>query len=179
MLQLLRRPVTFFNSRIRFKIILPYAFLTLMVAITGVYLSTRLVAGSLDERFTRQLIEAGSAVADDLAQREQTHLSHLNAIAYTDGIDEAILANDGDKLKALVFPLAINNNIDRVDIVNLEGMQLLEINHPVGKNAVEDYTTSAGADLSRWPAVQRVISGVVDKQGDKFVTLTMGINLKF
>ncbi|MBI1879842.1 MAG: hypothetical protein HYR94_16750, partial [Chloroflexi bacterium] len=151
MLEYLRRLLTFFNSRIRFKIILPYALLTLMVAITGVYLSTSLVAGSLEERFTRQLIEAGSAVGDGLARREQTHLSQLNAIAFTEGIDEAILADDRDKVKALVFPLVINNNIDRVDIVNIDGLQLLEIHHPIGATAVEDYITSFGADLSNWP----------------------------
>lgn len=166
-----RRLITFFNSRIRFKIILPYALLTLIVAIAGVYMSTSILSGSLEERFTRQLIEAGRAVGDSLARREQTHLSHLNAIAFTEGIDEAILANDPDKLKALVFPLVINNNIDRVDIVNLNGLQLLEIHHPLGAAAVEDYTTSSGVDLSDWLAVQKVISGVVDNTGDKYVTL--------
>lgn len=169
----LRRLVTFFNSRIRFKIILPYAFLTLMVAIIGVYLSTSLIAGSLEERFTRQLIDSGIAIGDDLARREQAHLSQLNAIAFTEGLDEAILADDRNKLKALVFPLVVNNvdNIDRVDIVNLDGLQLLEIHHPPGATAVEDYTTSAGTDLSDWPVVQKVTSGVVDKLGDKYVTL--------
>ena len=39
-----------------------------MVAIIGVYLSTRLVAGSLDERFTRQLIDTGISVAAGLAR---------------------------------------------------------------------------------------------------------------
>jgi signal transduction histidine kinase/HAMP domain-containing protein len=64
-----------------------------------------------------------------------------------------------------------NKNLDRVDIVNLKGQQLLEIHHPPGVDAVEDYTLSQGADLSKWPIVQKVISGVVDELGDKYVTL--------
>jgi hypothetical protein len=64
MFRYVRHLITYFNSRIRFKIILPFALLTLMVAVTGTYLSTRLVADSLEERFTRQLIDTGSAVAD-------------------------------------------------------------------------------------------------------------------
>jgi signal transduction histidine kinase/HAMP domain-containing protein len=172
MLTYTRRLITYFNSRIRFKIILPYALLTLMVAIIGVYLSTRLVADSLVERFTRQLIEAGSTVADGLAQREQLHLSHYNAIAFTEGIDEAILTDDRAEVESLVFPLTVNNNnIDRVDIVNMEGLQLLEIHRPPGTSTVGDYTRSHGADLSDWPTVQKVLSGVVDKQGDKYVTV--------
>ena len=172
MLTYTRRLITYFNSRIRFKIILPYALLTLMVAIIGVYLSTRLVADSLVERFIRQLIEAGSTVADGLAQREQLHLSHYNAIAFTAGIDEAILTGDRDEVQSLVFPLTVNNNnIDRVDIVNMKGLQLLEIHRPPGTSTVGDYTWSHGADLSDWRIVQKVLSGVVDKQGDKYVTL--------
>ncbi len=175
MWRLLRQLLNFFNSRIRFKIILPYAVLTIMVAMIGVYLSTRLIASSLDERFTRQLIEAGSSVADSLAQREQAHLSQLNAIIFTEGVSEAIMANDRSKLQTLIFPLVVvnnNKNLDRVDIVNLTGQQLLEIHHPPGADTVEDYTISHGADLSGWPVVQKVVSGVVDEFGDKYITLT-------
>lgn len=146
-----------------------------MVAMIGVYLSTRLIASSLEERFTRQLIEAGSAVADSLAQREQVHLSQLNAIVFTEGVSEAIWADDRAKLQTLVFPLVVVNNsknLDRVDILNLKGQQLLKIHHPPGTDAIEDYTISQGADLSDWAVVQKVLSGVVDAFGDKFVTLT-------
>jgi signal transduction histidine kinase/HAMP domain-containing protein len=142
-----------------------------MVAIIGVYLSTSLVSGSLEERFTRQLIEAGSSTADVLAQRERLHVSQLNAIAFTLGIDEAILADDREQLQTLVFPLVLNNNVDRVDIVDLEGRQLLEIHRPPGAESVEDYAMTSGADLSDWPIVQKVLAGVTDAKGDKFVTL--------
>ncbi len=171
MFRYIRQALTYFGSHIRFKIILPYALLTLMVAITGIYLSTRLVAGSLEERFTRQLGEAWSAVADGLYQRELSHLSKLNTIAFTEGIDEAILAGDREKLQTLVFPVVVNNNIDRVDIVNGDGFQLLEIHRPPGTSDVEAYTTTYGMDLGDWPIVQKVLSGVVDATGDKYVAL--------
>lgn len=170
----MRRLVNYFNSRIRFKIILPFALLTLMVAVTGIYLSTRLVAGSLEERFTRQLIESGSVAADALAQRERLHLSTLRAIAFTEGIDEAILAQDQEKLRTLLFPLVANYDVDRVDVVNAAGFQLVEINRPPGTNDVEDYIATDGADLRDWPIwpiVQKVLSGVVDSRGDKYVAL--------
>jgi signal transduction histidine kinase/methyl-accepting chemotaxis protein len=149
--------------------------LTLAVAITGAYLSTSLGASSLNERFTRQLVEAGRSVADNLARREQAHISELNAIAFTVGVPEAINLRDHKKLESLVFPLvvnnAVNNKIDRVDLVDLRGRQLLEIHHPSGSNKVEDYTKSSGADMSDWPIVQKVLSGVEDEKGDKYVTL--------
>ena len=82
-----------------------------MVSITGAYLSTSLVSDSLEERFTGQLIEAASVAADGLGQREQLHLSTFRAIAFTEGIDEAILTNNRERIETLVFPHIANNNI--------------------------------------------------------------------
>ncbi len=165
------RPKTYFNSRIRFKIILPYALLILLLSLIGVYVAVNFVAESLQERFTGQLIEAGSVVADSFVRREQEHLSGINLIAFTEGIDVAILDKDRSKLQSLVFPLVVTNKLDRVDLIDLEGRQLLEIHRPPNSTDVEDYTVSDGADLSDWPIVQKVLSGVVDEKGDKYVTL--------
>ncbi|HID89344.1 MAG TPA: hypothetical protein EYH27_00690 [Anaerolineales bacterium] len=49
---------------IRHKIVLPYLVLTLIVAAVGTYVVTDLVAGSLDERLTNHLLEAGRVVSD-------------------------------------------------------------------------------------------------------------------
>ena len=51
---------------IRFKVILPYLLLTLMVAATGAYVVTRLVSNSLTERLNNQLLEAGRVVSGQL-----------------------------------------------------------------------------------------------------------------
>jgi signal transduction histidine kinase/HAMP domain-containing protein len=174
MFRYIKRFFAYFNSRIRFKIILPFALLTLMVAITGTYLSTRLIAGSLDERFVRQLFEAGSGAGEGLAQRGDLHLRAFRTIAFTEGIDEAILTGDREKLRALLFPLVANYDVDRVDVVSTDGIQLLEIHRTPGTDRVEDYTTSGGAvlvDWPVWPVVQKVLSGVVDSHGDKYVAL--------
>ncbi|MBN1220341.1 MAG: HAMP domain-containing protein [Anaerolineae bacterium] len=141
-----------------------------MVAFIGTYLSTRLLTDSLEERFTRQLIDAGSAVADGLAQREQLHLATLRTIAFTEGIDEVILVGDQVQLQNLLFPIMANNNIDRVDVVNADGYHLLTIYRPPGAEAVEDYLTTS-ADLTDWSIVEKVLSGDIDAQGDKYVAL--------
>jgi hypothetical protein len=54
---------------IRFKVILPYLMLTLLVAVTGAYVVTRLVASSLEERLSNQLLEAGRVVSDSMARQ--------------------------------------------------------------------------------------------------------------
>jgi len=172
MFQFIRRFFGYFNSHIRFKIILPFAFLTL---ITGIYLTTQLIAGSLEERFTRQLLDTGIAAEKGLFQREQLHLQALRSIAFTEGIDQAILSGNQDRLRSLLFPLVANYGVDRVDIVSSDGVHLLGIHRPPGTDTVEDYITSGGDNVvewSAWPVVQKVQSEVVDSQGDKYVVLT-------
>jgi hypothetical protein len=168
----MKKLVTYLRSHIRFKIILPFAVLTIMVSTLGVYLSTRIVSDSLEERFTRQLIEAAGIAADGLAQREQLQLATYRAIAFTEDIDNAILNNDLEKLEALVFPHVVNNNVGLVQVVGLDGRQLLGISRPAGTTSIENYIETNGADLSGWPVVQKVLSSVVDAQGDKHLDLT-------
>jgi signal transduction histidine kinase/HAMP domain-containing protein len=165
----IRRFINYLSSHILFKIIFPYALLTLMVAVIGIYLNTRLVASTLEERFYQQLVFSATAVADSLALREQSHLSNLNTIIFTEGIDEAIFARDSEKLDALILPVVVNSKIDRVDVVDTRGMTLLEVYRPYGNDV--HTTTVGGASLGNWPIIQKVRSGLVDTVGDKFVAL--------
>ena len=132
MFKYIRRFFGYFNSHIRFKIILPFAFLTIMVAIAGIYLTTQLIAGSLEERFTNQLLDTSIAARKGLFEQEQLHLQALRSIAFTEGIDEAVLAGDQVGLQTLLFPLVANYGVDRVDIINGDGVQLLGYHRPPG-----------------------------------------------
>ena len=165
--------IRYFRSHIRFKIILPFAILTLMVAVTGAYLSTRLVASSLEERFGNQLIEAARTVADGLAQREELQLTTLRTIMFTEGVGHAIRDGDRDQLVALIFPHIVNNNIGRVDVVAADGSHLLTIRRPPGSKVIGDYTKLDEVNLADWLIVKRVINGMVDDQGDKYVALAV------
>jgi signal transduction histidine kinase/HAMP domain-containing protein len=175
MFEIVGRFIAYFNSRIRFKVILPYAILTLTVAIIGAYLSTRLVSGSLEERFNRQLIEAATIAADSLSQREEAQLEKLRAVIFTEGFDQAIVAADKEKLQALLFPLVVNQSIQRVDVIDASGQHLIGIHRPPESRSVEDYTVSSDADLTEWSSwllVEKVLNGVSDTVGDKYATLT-------
>src|SRR6266511_4565277 len=70
---------------IRFKVILPYLLLTLIVAVTGAYVVTRLVSSSLSERLSNQLLEAGHVVSDTMARQEIKHLEAARIIAIRGG----------------------------------------------------------------------------------------------
>ena len=81
-------------SSLRAKLIIPYVFLTLIIALIGVYIITRLVAGSFQERFGNQLIEAGRVTADGIVRREQEHLENLRLLTFMQGVPDAFVTRN-------------------------------------------------------------------------------------
>jgi signal transduction histidine kinase len=118
---------------IRLKVILPYLLLTLVVAITGVYVVTRLVASSLTERLTNQLLEAGRVVSDGLARQDMSHLEAIGVIAYTSGMAEALTEANRETVYQLGFPAAVSQGIENLIIVDRFGReQLFLVRQPDG-----------------------------------------------
>ena len=112
---------------IRNKIVLPYLILTLIVAVIGTYVVTKLVASSLDERLTNQLLEAGRVVSDSLARWEVDHLESARTIAFTTGLAEAVQAGDRDQVVALTQPVAAVRGLEGLIIVDANGQEVLHM----------------------------------------------------
>jgi len=112
---------------IRFKVILPYLLLTLIVAATGAYIVTHLVSISLHERLKNQLIQAGRIVSDTMARRERRHVDAARSLIYTRGFGEALSAGDHDKLAGLVMPYTEGTDLESVVVFNAQGQELTHI----------------------------------------------------
>lgn len=112
---------------IRFKVILPYLLLTLVVAITGVYVVTRLVSSSLTERLKNQLLEAGRVVSDTFARQEIRHVENARLVAYTTGVAEAIRDGNQEALKRLVEPIAGAQGIQNLVVIDETGQEVLHL----------------------------------------------------
>src|SRR4030042_7105814 len=100
--------LTFPKRHIRWKTLLPYVFLSPILASVATYLVTRLVTGSLAERFDNQLVEAGRVTADDVVRKEREHLETVRAVAFTEGVAESIEGEGGERLESLGEPVAAN-----------------------------------------------------------------------
>ncbi len=122
--QRLRR---FFLSRIRNKIIVPYLILTFVVAAVGTFIVTSLVAGSMDERLTNQLLEAGRIVSDLLARQETNHWDAARTVALTTGLPEALVEGDWDAIDPLALSVAASRHIECLMIVDAEGREALHV----------------------------------------------------
>jgi signal transduction histidine kinase len=112
---------------IRFKVILPYLLLTLIVAVTGAYVVTRLVSNSLSERLANQLLEAGHVVSDTMARQEIEHLEAARVIAYTRGLGDAVQAGDFDQVAALARPAAGGLNVESLIVFDARGKESLHL----------------------------------------------------
>jgi signal transduction histidine kinase len=112
---------------IRFKVILPYLLLTLIVAVTGAYVVTRLVSRSLGERLSNQLLEAGRVVSDTLARQETKHLEAARVAAYTRGLGEALRTGDTGQVSALTMPVAGGLNIESLLVFDAQGNETLHL----------------------------------------------------
>lgn len=86
------------TSRIRNKIVLPYLLLAIAIAVAMTFVAVRLTVGALQERIDNRLIEAGQATSDALVTIEDEHLTQLRAMAFTQGVDEAIVGRDTAEL---------------------------------------------------------------------------------
>jgi signal transduction histidine kinase len=159
---------------LRSKLIIPYLLLTLVLAGAGVFITTRLVSASIQERFNNQLIEASRVAADRVVGQEDDHLEVLRILAFMDGVPQAILAGDQDQLIETFTVIASNNELEAISAVNLSGEEIITVTY----NPISQETTVYSGSIYRGiTPVDSVISGSRDELGDKFTGLidsTMG-----
>jgi signal transduction histidine kinase len=153
---------------LRGKLIVPYLLLTLLTAMVGIYVVTRLVTSSIRERFVNQMYEAGRVAADGIVLQEEEHLANLRLMTFTEGVPQAVANNDAERLLNLIWPLAINNEIDAVSVINLEGQEIMNLARDPNQDT---YVVSHGTNLSRIDIVSKVLNGETDELGDKFAGL--------
>ena len=152
-------------GRLQAKLILPYVLLTVLIALAGTFIVTRLVTSSVRERFVNQLFEASRVAGDGIVRRERTHLVDLRLLAFTEGVPEAMARQDADRLQELLWPLILNNGMEVATAVGLDGTEILSLARDPQTN---EYVASRGLDLASLDIVRRVLSGQVDGQGDKY-----------
>lgn len=112
---------------IRFKVILPYLLLTVIVAVIGVYVVTRLVSKTLEERLTNQLLEAGRVVSDTVARQELRHVNAARLIAYTQGLAEALSKEDGETALVLSEPVFGGLDFENLFLISPQGTELVHL----------------------------------------------------
>ena len=155
---------------IRWKIVAPYVVLATIMAVAGTYLVTRLVTGSLEERFNNQLAEAARVTSDSFVRRERKHLEVVRAVAFTDGVAAGAESGNDLALASIINPIAANAAADRVEVLDATGRRVFgaKLTNP---QALTYAQISENDDRATWPAVTAVLSKQVDGLGDKYAQI--------
>jgi len=136
---------------IRFKVVLPYLFLTLVVAAIGVYVVTWLVSGSQQERLKNQMREAGRIVSDEFGKQEKQHAEKARLIAYTVNLAESLQAGDTVALETLVRPQAEGNRIEELFLIDEQRQEQLHLLRR-SDGVLETINYEVGMGQSAWIA---------------------------
>jgi signal transduction histidine kinase len=112
---------------IRFKVILPYLILTLIVAATGAYIVTSLVARTNNERLSNQLLQAGRAVSDEMVQQERRQVESARRVAFTIGFSEALQVGDRERGVSLAAPAAGSGSVESLMVFDAQGGEFLHL----------------------------------------------------
>jgi len=126
-------------SDIRGKIIVPYLILTFAVAVIGLYVITRLLSSSLDERFNSHLLESQRAILDSFSRQEIDHIDLARAIWLTEGVVEAIQERDEAELEDIVPRVPGTSRLDAIILIDAAGETRLNILKREGGLELVDY----------------------------------------
>lgn len=151
---------------IRAKLTLPYIALSILIALTGGFVLTKIVINSVEERFTNQLIESRKLASELMVREEQRLLDSLRLISFVEGLPSLIQKNDENGLKNLIYPIAFNFDLDAVIILNNKADFITSIikSTDSGKFSFPDFKI----DFSKLLFIQNVVNQNVEILGDKF-----------
>lgn len=154
---------------IRTKLTLPYLALSLILAVAAAFLITQMMVENVEERFTKQLFEAGKISSELVVTHEARLLESLRLLANIEGVPAAIRDGDPDRLRSLTLGAAANDQVEVVEFLDLDRNHVLSMHHREGGN-VEEYEFSTGgqSSYSDLAIVQKVLERNADKKGDKF-----------
>ena len=155
---------------IRFKVILPYLLLTLLVAATGAYVVTRLVTNTLQERLTNQILDAGRIVSDEMVKQDIANLKAARQIAYTRGFAEAVRDKDQAAALSIARPTMSGLGVESVIVVNAEGRDLLHLRQQADGSIVDTGPNPPSLSLS---IIQTLLS---EKNPDSLPRRQFGIH---
>jgi signal transduction histidine kinase len=157
--------------RISARITLPFLLTVLLIASVGVFIVTRLVAGSIQERLNNQLKDSAAAATGALVEIETQQLATLRLMAFTEGVAEALVAGDTDMLNQLLRPVAANAGVDNLIVFDQAGQSLYQIRRLILADGIHYDSYQTPVNVVDWPGASQVVAGVSDPMGDKFLDI--------
>jgi hypothetical protein len=97
---------------------------------------------------------------------ERAHLETVRAIAFTEGISDAIASGDSQRVQALAQPIAANSATERIVVLDSSGQTLVSLALSSPADLTYEPSSTTGIE-GEWPIAQAVLNGITDELGDK------------
>jgi putative nucleotidyltransferase with HDIG domain len=153
---------------IRFQISWPYLALALFFSLAATYITTRIVFDSAEERFANQLLEAGNLSSEWMVIEEEHLLETLRLVINTTGLPVEVNNAQTDNLHRMIYPLAVNAQVENIEILDLEGSTIYSLHHIPG-STMEDYqSTTGGSFFKDHEITSTILQNGSDEFGDKY-----------
>ncbi|MGD2163284.1 MAG: adenylate/guanylate cyclase domain-containing protein [Anaerolineales bacterium] len=147
-----------FHFSLRWKIILPFVMLALLLTAGLGVILTRQQSEAEEVRFLRQLRDSGQQVVDEVVRVESRLLEIQRAIANTEGVPEAAALSDAETLRSRILQTVINSDVDVAVVLDREGTSLLALRKSSPDASPGDLLALRGEGYYRdWEAVQKLL----------------------
>ena len=154
--------------QIRWQIILPYAFLVVVLASVATYMASSLVQGSLNERFENQLVQASRVSADSVVRLEDSQLQVGRSVAFTDGLPQAIESRQSPTVSNILGAIAANTASERIDVLDAQGRRIAGVQLNDRSHLTYGPTSDSLDNPAKWPLVGLVLN---DSTGAKYAQI--------
>lgn len=143
---------------LRWKIILPFIFLALVLGLGITLVVGQLFSQSEEVSFLRQLRDGGQQAADEVVRIEERLLEIERAIANTEGIPEAVALSDAEDLRSRVLQLVLSAREDVAVVLDREGTSLLAVRRSRPDAPPSEYEALRGEGYYQdWPFVRQIL----------------------
>lgn len=158
-------PRKLFPPSIRYKIIAPYAIVTLLLASFGTFLVTTLIATSVEDRFKSQLLNTGTIVSQEILDRERLRLEVGRTIINTIGMSEAAADQDWAAVENIVIPIMANYpTVDHILVTDKTGQEQRRFyRSPYSDDVKVQSLINSGLNLADWWSVSQVLADSTGK----------------
>jgi putative nucleotidyltransferase with HDIG domain len=152
-----------------YKVILPFLCLSMIAGLVASGLVGWQLASAARAQLDAAAIREQDSVASSFATFEQRQLTDLRTLVATQGVRDAVVAQNADALRTLVAPPVIAQLPDpvRVSVVLPGGRELISVRADAAH--IGDCICGTGRDLSTWPRVGDVLGGRTDQYGPNYL----------
>jgi signal transduction histidine kinase len=153
---------------LQFKLIVPFFFLTMALALVGLFIITTLAVDSERERFQNNLLDASRVANDEIVTQENNQLERLRYLVFSEGMAQALYDKDSEKIYSLMQPIIASESIDVIATIDKDRKEVLTY---VCESEQRICHRQKDVDFAGVQSVQKALEGTVDAQGDKYVEI--------